>query len=190
MGCAVFLVSAHAGDLEDGIKVHERGAYAKAAAAFELAGAEGSAAAQRRLGFMYYHGEGVRQDNVRAVALLERAANAGDAESARDLGAMYEFGMSVVPDLARSAAWFGRAAELGDPHSQFRLSIMYYQGEGVARDRVEAAKWWTVAMRNSPDWDRRLRPQIASAEARLSAEENAEGRRKAAEWLKAREANR
>jgi TPR repeat protein len=103
---------------------------------------------------------------------------------------MYEYGMSVKQDAGRSAGWFRRAADLGNPHSQFRLSIMYYQGEGVARDRVEAAKWWTVAMSNGEQWERRFRPQIASAEAKLSPEENAEGKRKASDWLKAREANR
>ena len=139
---------------------------------------------------MYYHGEGVAQDNKRAIVLFELAARGGDAESARNLGTMYEYGMSVPQDSGRSADWFRRAADLGNPYSQFRLSIMYYQGEGVTRDRVEAAKWWNVAMSNGNDWERRFRPQIESAEAKLSAEENAEGKRRAAEWSKAREANR
>lgn len=188
--CALYLSSAQAGDLEDGIKLHERNAYAKAAAAFERASAKGNVDAQRRLGFMYYHGEGVAQDNPRAISLFEKAARGGDAESAHNLGTMYEYGMSVAQDEGRAAEWFRRAADLGEPYAQFRLSVMYYKGEGVARDRVEAAKWWTVAMSNGQEWERRFRPQIESAEAKLSAEENAEGKRKATEWLKAREANR
>lgn len=185
--CVSFLATAQAGDLEDGIKLHERNAYSRAAAAFERAGAKGNAEAQRRLGFMYYHGEGVAQDNPRAISLFEKAARGGDAESAHNLGTMYEYGMSVVPDEGRAAEWFRRAADLGEPYAQFRLSIMYYQGEGVARDRVEAAKWWNVAMNNGQEWERRFRPQIASAEAKLSAEENAEGKRRAAEWRTARD---
>jgi TPR repeat protein len=88
--CVFFCAPVFAGDLEDGIKFHEGKAYAKAAAAFQRAGAQGNAEAQRRLGFMYYHGQGVAQDNQRAVALFEKAATAGDSESARNLGTMYE----------------------------------------------------------------------------------------------------
>lgn len=188
--CVSLLATAQAGDLEDGITFHERSAYAKAAAAYERASAKGNVEAQRRLGFMYYHGEGVAQDNRRAVDLFESAARGGDSESARNLGTMYEYGMSVAQDDHRAAEWFRRAADLGEPFAQFRLSVMYYKGEGVARDRVEAAKWWNVAMNNGQEWERRFRPQIESAEAKLSAEENAEGKRKAIEWLKTREANR
>lgn len=182
--CALFFAPAQAGDLEDGIKFHARASFAKAIAAFERASEKGSAQAQRRLGFMYYHGEGVAQDNKRAVTMFESAAKAGDAESARNLGTMYEYGMSVEQSDALAAAWYLTAAELGEPNSQFAVSVMYYKGQGVTRDRIEAAKWWTVAMRQGPVWERRVRPMIESAEAKLTADENAEGKRRAAEWLK------
>jgi TPR repeat protein len=188
--CATFLVTAQAGDLEAGITFHERNAYAKAAAAFERAGAKGSTEAQRRLGFMYYHGEGVAQDNKRALALFEAAAKAGDAESARNLGTMYEYGMSVEQNDALAASWYTVAAELGEPNSQFAASVMYYKGQGVTRDRIEAAKWWNVAMSQGPSWEKRIRPMVESAEAKLTAEENAEGKRRAADWLSAHNARK
>ena len=184
--CTLLLASAQAGDLEDGIKFHERAAYAKSIAAFERASAKGSTEAQRRLGFMYYHGEGVAQDSKRAISLFEKAAKGGDVESAHNLGTLYEYGMSVTQDKGRAAEWFGRAADLGEPYAQFRLSVMFYQGEGVTRDRVEAAKWWNVAMNNGQTWERRFLPLIESAQAKLSAEENAEGKRRADEWTAAR----
>jgi len=156
--CSLFLVPSFAGDLEQG------------------------AAAKRRLGFMYYHGEGVPQDDKRAVALFEQAAEAGDIESAANLGKMYEYGMSVVQDDARAAQWYRKAAELGDPTSQFNASIMYYKGRGVERDVVEAAKWWTLAMSHGDKWKATFWPSIESAEAKLTPDEIAEGRRRAAEW--------
>ena len=185
--CVFFLAPAFAGDLEDGIKFHDRKSYSKAAAAFQRAGAQGSAEAQRRLGFMYYHGEGAAQDNKRAVALFETAASAGDFQSAHNLGTMYEYGIGVDQDDVRAASWYLVAAELGEPNSQFAASVMYYKGQGVLKDRVEAAKWWTVAMSKGPEWDMRFRPSVVSAEAKLTVEENAEGRRRATEWLRARE---
>ena len=185
--CVLFLIPCFASDLEEGVKSHERKDYAAAVSAFGKAAANGNAEAQRRLGFMYYHGEGVPQDSKRAVALFAKAAGAGDIQSASNLGKMYEFGMGVGQDDGRAASWFRKAAELGDPASQFRLSVMYYQGQGVARDRVEAAKWWTLAMSQGREWAERFRPSVESAEGKLTPEENAEGKRLAAEWLKARE---
>jgi TPR repeat protein len=187
---ALFLVPSAAGDLEEGVEFHVRKDYAKAVTAFERAAARGSVDAQRQLGFMYYHGEGVAQDNERAVALFQTSAEAGDIQSASNLGMMYEFGMGVGQDDSQAASWYRKAAELGDPSSQFRVSIMYYQGQGVARDRVEAAKWWTVAMSQGREWAERFRPSITSAEAKLTPEENAEGKRRAAEWLKAHESKK
>ncbi|TRZ96708.1 MAG: sel1 repeat family protein [Rhodocyclaceae bacterium] len=152
--------------------------------ALRRAAASGNAEAQRRLGFRYYHGEGIAQDNAQAVALFEKAAAGGDTESASNLGRMYEFGMGVKQDDHRAAEWYRRAAELGEPSSQFRLSVMYYQGQGVARDRVEAAKWWNLAMAQGGEFTARIRASVESAEGKLTLEEIAEGKQRAALWLK------
>jgi uncharacterized protein len=173
-----------AGYLEDGIKSHERGDYKGAASAFERASTSGSAEARRRLGFMFYHGEGVAQDNQRAVALFERAAEGGDVRSAANLAKMYQHGMGVEQDDKRAADWFRKAAEMGDAPSQFEASIVYYKGQGVERDRPEAAKWWTLAMSGGGRYAEVVRASVQSAEAKLTPEEIAEGKRRAAEWLK------
>ena len=187
---AVALVPCFASDLEDGVRFQARKDYAKAVGAFQKAAANGNVEAQRRLGFMVYHGEGVKQDNKRAVALFEQAAEAGDSESAANLGKMYEYGMSVEQDDTHATMWYRKAAELGDRHAQFDASVMYYKGQGVARDRVEAAKWWTLAMMNGGRWAESMRPTVESAESKLTPEEIAEGKRRAAEWLNAHEVKR
>jgi TPR repeat protein len=147
--------------------------------------ASDSAEGQRRLGFKYYHGEGVAQDNKRAVTLFEKAANAGDVLSASNLGMMYEFGMGVKQDDAQAAAWYRKAAEMGDSDAQFRASLMYYKGQGVPEDRIEAVKWWTLAtMKNGP-FVNALRPQIQSAESKMTPADVAEGKRRAVEWSNA-----
>jgi TPR repeat protein len=187
---ALFLAPCFAGDLEDGVKFHERNDHARAAAAFQRAAAGGNAEAQRRLGFMYYHGDGVAQDNQRAVVLFEQSAAAGDILSASNLAKMYEFGMGVEQDDARAAAWHRKAANMGDPLSQFNASIMYYKGQGVRRDRAEAAKWWTLAMMHGGKFAETVRQSVESAEAKLTPEEIAEGKRRAEEWIKVREAGK
>ena len=152
--------------------------------------ASDSAEAQRRLGFKYYHGEGVAQDNQRAVTLFEKAASAGDVQSASNLGMMYEFGMGVTQDNAQAAAWYRKAAEMGDSDAQFRASVMYYKGQGVPEDRIEAVKWWTLATMENGHFSNARRPQIQSAESKMTPADVAEGKRRAAEWSKAREAAR
>ena len=185
IGVVSLLLTAHclAGDLEDGARLYEQKRYAQAIAAFQRAAAAGNTEAQRRLGFMYYHGEGVAQDNVRAVALFETAASAGDTLSASNLGMMYEHGMGVGQSDSQAASWYRKAAEFGDARSQFTTSVMYYKGQGVPKDRVEAAKWWTVAMSQGGAVAEMVRRSVESAQAKLTPEENAEGERRAQEWL-------
>jgi TPR repeat protein len=183
---ALFILRCFAGELEDGIKFHEHKNYAKAAAAFQKSATRGNAEAQRRLGFMHYHGEGVAQDNRRAVALFEQSAAAGDIISASNLARMYEFGMGVEQDDVRAAAWYESAANMGDPMSQFNASIMYYKGQGVVRDRAEAAKWWTLAMMQGGPFAEAVRRSVESAEAKLTPDEIAEGKRRADEWVATR----
>lgn len=143
--------------------------------------------AQRRLGFKYYHGDGVPQDNRRAVSLFEKAAEGGDVQSMTNLAMMYEYGMGVEQDDRRAADWYRKAAESGDRRAQYNASVMYYKGQGVARDRAEAAKWWTLAMRDGGEFAQSIRPSVESAQGKLTPEEIAEGKRRAAEWLGNRE---
>jgi TPR repeat protein len=179
-----------AGDLEDGVRLYDQKRHAQAITAFQRAAVAGNAEAQRRLGFMYYHGEGVSQDNKRAVNLFETSANAGDILSASNLGMMYEHGMGVAQDDARAASWYRKAAELGDPRSQFTMSVMYYKGQGVPQDRIEAAMWWTLAMMKGGAVADMVRRSVESAQSKLTPEQNAEGERRAHEWLTSHPATR
>jgi TPR repeat protein len=102
---------------------------------------------------------------------------------------MYEYGMGVAQDESRAASWYRKAAELGDPVAQFSASVMYYKGQGVPQDRIEAAKWWTLAMAKGGEYAEKMRPSVESAQGKLSTEEIAEGKRRAAEWKEQRIVN-
>ena len=56
----------------------------------------------------------------------------------------------------------------------------------MSRDPIEAAKWWTLAMMTGGAFAERIRPSVESAEGKLTQDEIAEGKRRAAEWVKAR----
>jgi len=185
LALAFALPAADAGSYEDGMRLLDAKAYMKAAAAFRLSAAEGNAAAERQLGFMYYRGDGVKQSDVEAVAWFERAAMHGDLQSQVNLGQMYENGLSVAQSDARSAHWYRMAAEQGDRGSQLRFGEICYLGAGVPQDRAEAVKWWHLATRNQDEVAARMQSRIQSAMNKIAPEKREEGRRRADEWLAA-----
>jgi TPR repeat protein len=184
VSCA--MSAAQAGNYEDGVRHLDAKAYASAASAFQLAASEGSAAAERQLGFMYYRGTGFAQSDAEAVAWFERAAARGDLQSQINLGRMYENGLSVPQSDTRSAYWYGLAAEQGDRTSQFRIGEICYLGAGVAKDRAEAVKWWRIAMRDYDSTTAQMRSMIDTALQKIPGETQAEGKQRADAWLSAK----
>jgi hypothetical protein len=159
--------------------------------------------AEHQLAMMYKDGRGVPQDLVQAYAwqyvyinafrgdgtlrdlaplmtaqqlsqarqaainvFLARAAR-GDARAEDNLGANY----LDDRDFAQSTAWYRKAAERGDYDGEFWLGNAYQQGLGVPIDPIEAYKWMTVSIRNAPE-----------AAKTMTAEQVAEGERRAAAW--------
>jgi uncharacterized protein len=177
---------AFAGVYEDGEKYLARKDYKHALGAFHEASARGDAPAQRQLGFMYYRGLGVAQDNAKALEWFVKAARQGDLESQVNLGIMYENGLGVVHDDAQSAYWFRMAAEQGHRRSQFRSGEILYTGQGVPRDPVEADKWWQLALGEEDSLTPWMRSIVEAAERKMTPEQIAEAKQRAAEWTMAR----
>ena len=112
--------TAHAGPYEDGLRLLRAKDYPKAATAFRAASARGHAAAERELGFLYYKGNGVRQNIPTAVTWFEKSAMRGDLLSQTNLAKMYENGIFVARNDTLSAKYFAMAAEQGDRRAQLR----------------------------------------------------------------------
>ena len=74
---------------------------------------QGNAYAQNNLGWMYYKGEGVRQDYKQAVQWFRNAAEQGVDEAQFYLGIMYYKGHGVRQDLALAQEWLGKACQNG-----------------------------------------------------------------------------
>ena len=106
---------------------------------------EGDADAQFSLGYMYYEGEGVSQDNKEAVKWWRLSAEQGDADAQFNLGVMYDQGEGVPQDNKEVVKWWRLAAEQGHADAQLSLGYMYYEGEGVSQDNKEAVKWWRLS---------------------------------------------
>ena len=77
--------------------------------------------AQYALGWMYYKGRGVPQDDAEAVKWYRRAAEQGLARAQYNLGMRYSNGRGVPQNDAEAVKWYRRAAEQGHADAQNAL---------------------------------------------------------------------
>jgi TPR repeat protein len=105
----------------------------------------GDARAQSYLGYMYYVGQGVKQDYGQAVRWFRKAAKQGDRDAEYNLAVAYAFGKGVDKDLKTAAQWYRKAAEQGHAAAQYSLGLSYARGDGVKQDREQALHWFRKA---------------------------------------------
>jgi uncharacterized protein len=106
---------------------------------------KGDAAAQRDLGLMYDHAQGVAQDYTEAVKWFRKAAEQGNAGAQLLLGVHCQNGDGIRQDYVEAVKWLRKAAEQGEAGAQYDLGVCYYRGQGVAQDYAEAVKWYRKA---------------------------------------------
>lgn len=150
LAAAVLIVPllAQADMLSDGIAAYQKKDYMKASELLFPLAAKGSARAQLHLGYMYFHGQGVKEDNAKAAEWFGKAADQGNADAQYQMGYMYIFGFAgndePDPDL-KGAEWYFKAALQGHVEAQYMLGQMLLAGTGVIASREEAARWFKKA---------------------------------------------
>ena len=70
-------------DFNDGLAAYKRGDYAMALREWRPVAEQGNEKAQAMLGFLYYKGQGVPQEYVKAAMWLDLAARQGEQSAAR-----------------------------------------------------------------------------------------------------------
>ena len=70
-------------------------------------------AAQYKLGFLYYQGQGLQQDVAEAVKWMRMAAEQGNADAQFNLGTSYAKGEGVPQDIILAHMWFNLSAAQG-----------------------------------------------------------------------------
>jgi TPR repeat protein len=148
--CTIALVSCFAipvtaAQIEDGIAAYERSDYTTALRLLSPLADQGDARALNNLGRMYFGGQGVPKDHVKAAQLHRRAAEQGYAPAENDLARMYYGGHGVPQSDTEAMRWYRMAADQGDMQAQFDLGLMYEGGHGVPRDYVQAHKWFSLS---------------------------------------------
>lgn len=139
----------------------------------------GDAKAQSHLGYLYYVGEGVKQDYSKAVEWYRKAAVQGDKDAQYNLAVAYAFGEGIQQDLKEASLWYRRSAEQGHVISQYSLGLSYAYGEGVPQDSTEAVKWFQKAAEQGY-----VRAQIQLGSAYHTGEGVTQDYSKAIDWYR------
>ena len=88
---------------------------------------QGDVTAQSVLGIMYYNGEGVPQDNMKAVHWFTKAAEQGEVKAQSLLGIMYYKGEGVSQNYVKAYVLLNLAASQGNTTSKYNKEILLTQ---------------------------------------------------------------
>jgi TPR repeat protein len=111
------------------------------------------------------------------------AADQGFAVAQYNLGVCYYQGTGVEKDEVEGVKWYRKAADQGFAGAQHNLGLIYAHGKGVKQDGVEAYMWALLA---SHGGNQKAQELIDSMQS-LTAEQKAEGLRRAKEFKKSLE---
>jgi TPR repeat protein len=118
--------------------------YTKSFGYFEESAEKGYIESQYYLAHLYYTGNGVPKNNLKAGNWYEKAATQGHIESQYILGTMFEtlhIATQDNDDYESAAYWYKKAADQGHSTAQYYLGNMYATGRGVSKNDKMAAYW-------------------------------------------------
>ena len=124
-----------------GKEAEDKGDFKTALQYYEKAAKQEYADAQTALGIMYYGGDGVTQDYIKAKEWFEKAANQGDVYAQNWLGDIY----GIKQDYTKAIYWYEKAANQGYAEAQGNLGWLYYHGYGVSQNYTKAKEWFEKA---------------------------------------------
>ncbi len=109
------MTASHAGaqDFKAGLDAYDRGDFETVLKEWEPLAEQGDARAQFNLGVIYFNGQGVPHDPVKAIDWYRAAADQGYAPAQANLAFMYETGQGVLQNYIQAYKWATIAEKLG-----------------------------------------------------------------------------
>jgi hypothetical protein len=179
-------VSAPTRDADAAYAALNKGNYAAAMKLARPLAEEGDARARSLVGYLYYHGRGLKADDAEALKWFRLAADQGDASAQLHLGNMYAQGQAVAQDQAEAGKWYRLAADQGYAQAQYNLGLWYATGAAGETDNVSAHMWFNLSAASFPSTDARNRNLAVRnrdvVAGRMTPEQLAEAQRLAREW--------
>ena len=105
---------------------------------YSIAAEQGNKEAQCNLGRLFFEGNGVEQDFVKAIEWHTKAAEQGNVYSQNELGNIYFNGHGAEQDFIKAFYWYTKSAEQGNAIGQSNLGNCYHNGFGVEQDYEKA----------------------------------------------------
>jgi hypothetical protein len=112
---------------------------------------------------------------------VRERAERGDPTAELKLGAAYAAGQDNVQNYTEAVKWLTRSADQGNVTAAASLGAFYWAGRGVTPGYVDAYAWSAIA---EAQGDEASRYRTTILRSRMSPVELAEGRRRAAAWLR------
>lgn len=125
-------------DYAKGVEALQAGNYTVAAQELADAADAGDAKAQYLMGYLYYQGQGVAQDDEKAFELFRNAADKGHVEAQTFLAFMYDAGRGVPQNKKKAFELYQASADEGDITATINLGVMYYKGDGIPQNYDKA----------------------------------------------------
>lgn len=95
---------------------------------------------------MYYSGQYVEKDELKAIEYYKRAAQLGHIQSQFILGCILIEGEDrIPPNPEQSIYWLTQAANAGLNDAQLALGVLYYEGISVEKDFIKARSYLQLA---------------------------------------------
>lgn len=104
-----------------------------------MAADRGDLTARDFVGWMYFHGLGVRRNTDIAAGYFKSAA-AKSPSAAWNLGQCYFAAQGVEHSIPKALEYWKKAAEMGHGRAASSAAMVYLAGDGVAADPVQARK--------------------------------------------------
>jgi hypothetical protein len=182
----VWGIAGETSGIEAAEEAYAKGSYPLALRLLRPLAEQGNARAQAVLGLMYYHGRGMKQDDMEAAKWFRLAADQDEPRAQFNLGVMHAEGQGVPQDYVEAIKWYRLAAEQGEARAQFNLGNAYAEGQGTDQNYVLAYMWFNLAApRFLPSEADRRRIAIHNRDltaSRMSREQIAEAQRLSREW--------
>jgi TPR repeat protein len=131
--------------LNNATQAYDSGDFTKAMEWALKAVDQGVPEAERKVGYLYYEGQGVTQDYQEAFNWYLKAAQQCDADAENFIGYFYETGQGINQDYQQAIKWYLRSAGRGNTEAEFHMGRLYLNGNGVNQDYSQALNWFLKA---------------------------------------------
>ena len=151
VGALLFSAGNAWADFSKADAAYERGDFATALKLIRPLAEQGDADAQNFLGFMYFHGDGVPKNLVKAARWYGKSAYQGHEAGEIHLGSIF-FDASTAEwkgDHETAFRLYLPFAEQGIAYAQHQIGFMYGTGKGVPVNYVKAYMWYSLAQARS-----------------------------------------